>query len=141
MNPTLHSLMNFVASARFLAHSGEISELLPDDLLAELESEPFESNWLRIYHAIEALRITAAPSPPDAVAIEAIGKQGYLRTYALTNSPDLSGCVCDDLELIASALLFNIEDPWLNGLWSAYRSGGLPRGSVQPVPGHLKDLL
>lgn len=139
MSPGLEALDRFVSGAGFLAKKAEIAGTDFDVLLEEIESGPFEENWRRTYDRVEALRGDLPEE--DRKRIEDIGKRGYLRTYELTESADLAGCVCDDLELIASALALGVEDSWLNGLWLRYRSGGLPQGQFESVSGRLNDLL
>lgn len=117
----------------------EMFEVDLDEALEGQESDPFEGEWLRVHGWLEAKR--GALSEADAALIDKTAETAYRRTFDLTSNPDVSGAVSEDIEAVAMALALGYNDPWLNGLWSSFRSGRLPYGDIEVVAGDLAQLI
>jgi hypothetical protein len=58
-----------------------------------------------------------------------------------TGRYELASYVSDDFGLIAGAVMTGYDDPWLNGLWMAYKSRGMPMPPVEECRGKLSKLI
>jgi hypothetical protein len=90
---------------------------------------------------VERLRKVNPISKKEMTLIGEIRETAFLCTFNLTQHDDASGDISDDFELIATALVLGVQDPWLNGLWLAYRQGRFPTGAIEPVAGKLDALI
>jgi hypothetical protein len=137
MNATLSRLLSRLEGGSLLA----VPLLEPHEIGAALDArndEQFESEWLRLHE-----RLTAADKADDATeaALTRIRELAFKAAYRGTDDPDFAGYVSDDFELVARAIIVGEYDPWLNGLFAAYRDGRFPAAQVQPVQTSLEDLV
>ena len=72
---------------------------------------------------------------------EDIRRESFLAVSRVTSQHELASYVSDDFGLIAHAVATGYDDPWLNGLWMAYKANGLPKPPVKEHPGRLLDLI
>lgn len=101
------------------------------------DAPPFETAWMAAYK-----KLPDADIPEDLKGLhQEIRKAAFLKTMQLTQSPELAGYVSDDFGLIASSLMLDVSDPWLNTLWKEYDAGNFPAGDLTPLPGSLADLI
>jgi hypothetical protein len=107
-----------------------------DAYLDERDSEAFEREWLRVDREISSRGSHGA----DA-SIEAIEQEIFLRVSRQTGQHEVASYIADDFCLICRALATGYSDPWLNGLYEAYKRNELPDSSLQPVIGNLPDLI
>lgn len=118
--------------------------LIPATFEADLDAKldyrdtaPFDSAWTAASKKLPEANVPAAFKGLQAE----IRKAAFLKTLQLTESPELAGYVSDDFGLIASSLLLNISDDWVNGLWNEYAAGRFPADELIPVPGKLGELV
>ncbi len=112
-------------------------EIDTDAALDYRDTPPFEKPWMAAFH-----KLPEADIPDDLKSLhEEIRKAAYLKTYHLTESPELAGYVSDDFGLIAASLLLDISDNWVNGLWVEYTRGKFPAEELTSVPGKLSELI
>ena len=96
-----------------------------DDFLDQRECEPFDSEWIRVYQAIEELKKERAVE--DNREIE---KKAYITVFEKTECDDLAGYIADDFGLIADSIMLNYSDEWLEKLISCYKKAIIPRGNL-----------
>ena len=87
-----------------------------DDFLDQRECEPFDSEWIRVYLAIEDLKKERAVEDT--------------REFEKTECDDLAGYIADDFGLIADSIMLNYSDEWLEKLISCYKKAIIPRGNL-----------
>ena len=96
-----------------------------DDFFDQRECEPFNSEWIRVYQAIEELKKERAVE--DTREIE---KKAYITVFEKTECDDLAGYIADDFGLIADSIMLNYSDEWLEKLISCYKKAIIPRGNL-----------
>ncbi len=96
-----------------------------DDFLDQRECEPFDSEWIRVYQAIEKLKKERAVE--DTREIE---KKAYITVFEKTECDDLAGYIADDFGLIADSIMLNYSDEWLEKLISCYKKAIIPCGNL-----------
>lgn len=101
------------------------AELDIDEFLDKRESEPFDSEWMRVYRDIEELK-------KDKVvdATTDIEKEAYIIVYEKSEDDELAGYIADDFGLIADSKSLNYSDEWLNKLISCYEKSLIPCGEL-----------
>ena len=62
-----------------------------DDFLDQRECDPFDSEWVRVYQAIEELK-----KGKEMVDTREIEKKAYITVYEKTECDDLAGYIADD---------------------------------------------
>ena len=90
-------------------------ELDMDDFLDQRDSDPFDSEWVRIYQALEELK--KGKTVADTREIE---KKAYITVYEKSENDELAGYISDDFGLIADSKRLNYSDEWLEKLISCY---------------------
>lgn len=128
-------LFKFINSDAFLEKI-ESNELEYEKILLERESDPFDTDWMNSFEAVEALGLDVSSEMKEK--INQIRKQSYLRCYGITKNADLSGYVSDDFELICNGGDCN---SWVRGLFEIYLSGAIPSGKVENSRKNLEELL
>lgn len=114
----------------------DMFEIDLDDALDLRDDPSFETPWLAAYKKLPDAEIPEDLRPPH----QEVRKAAFLKTMQLTKSPELAGYISDDFGLIASSLVLDIADEWVNALWKEYDTGKFPAGELVPVPGRLQDL-
>jgi hypothetical protein len=113
-----------------------------DGLLDARDSDgDFEAQWLRVSAGINELMSAAKVETEARQFAEDIGRELFLAVSQITGGHELASYVADDFELIARAVATGYDDPWLNGLWMAYKANGLPEPPVKEHRGKLLDLI
>ena len=135
MNEYLHHLQSqlpqLISSTLF-----EVAD--PVAVLDARDAAEFESEWLRVHHAL------ASPDTASSASISEVERAAFERVYAACGATDfteLAPAVSEDFGLFARALCRGFSDPWLSGLLSSYQRGVFPSGHVQPVSSPLPALL
>ncbi len=100
-------------------------ELDIDDFLDQRDSDPFDSEWVRVYQAIEELKKSKAVG--DTREIE---KKAYITVYEKTEADELAGYISDDFGLIADSKMLGYSDEWLDKLISCYKNAKIPCGML-----------
>ena len=100
-------------------------ELDIDDFLDQRDSDPFDSEWVRVYQAIEELKKSKVVG--DSREIE---KKAYITVYEKTEADELAGYISDDFGLIADSNMLGYSDEWLDKLISCYKNARIPCGML-----------
>ena len=100
-------------------------ELDIDDFLDQRDSDPFDSEWVRVYQALEKLK-----KGKTVEATRAIEKNAYITVYEKTENDELAGYVSDDFGLIADSKRLGYSDEWLEKLISCYENARIPCGEL-----------
>ena len=100
-------------------------ELDIDNFLDQRDSDPFDSEWVRIYQALEELK--KGKTVADTREIE---KKAYITVYEKSENDELAGYISDDFGLIADSKRLNYSDEWLEKLISCYENARIPCGEL-----------
>lgn len=96
-----------------------------DDFLDQRECEPFDSEWIRVYQAIEELK-----KGKSSGRNQRNREKAYITVFEKTECDDLAGYIADDFGLIADSIMLNYSDEWLEKLISCYKKAIIPRGNL-----------
>ena len=96
-----------------------------DDFLDQRDSDPFDSEWVGVYQALEELK--KRKTVDDTREIE---KKAYLTVYEKSEDDELAGYFSDDFGLIADSKRLGYSDEWLNKLISCYENARVPCGEL-----------
>ncbi len=117
-------------------------------LLAERQQQGYLGNYSGASDELSH-RWRLLPVHPDHRGLfEAIRSAAYDTAHAALgrHQPDedltceLSTLVMQEFEFIAQSRAVLWEHPWVDGLWEAYRAGGLPAGPWPFVPEGWREL-
>lgn len=100
-------------------------ELDIDEILDKRESDPFDSEWMRVYQAIKELK--KGKKFDDTTDIE---EKAYITVYEKSNNDELAGYISDDFGLIADSKTLNYSDEWLDKLVACYEKAIIPCGEL-----------
>ena len=100
-------------------------ELDIDDFLDQRDSNPFDSEWVRVYQSLEELK--KGKTVEDTREIE---KKAYITVYEKSEDDELAGYVSDDFGLIADSKRLGYSDEWLDKLISCYENARIPCGEL-----------
>lgn len=100
-------------------------ELDIDDFLDQRDSDPFDSEWVRVYQALGELK--KGKTVEDTREIE---KKAYITVYGKSENDELAGYVSDDFGLIADSKRLGYSDEWLDKLISCYENARIPYGEL-----------
>ena len=96
-----------------------------DDFLDQRDSDPFDSEWFRVYQTLEELK--KRKTVDDTREIE---KKAYLTVYEKSEDDALAGYISDDFSLIADSKRLGYSDEWLDKLISCYENARIPCGEL-----------
>ena len=96
-----------------------------DDFLDQRECDPFDSEWVRVYQAIEELK-----KGKEMVDTRKIEKKAYITVCEKTECDDLAGYIADDFGLIADSIMLHYSDEWLEKVISCYKEAIIPCGRL-----------
>ena len=141
MKETLLILKRMIADQQVLSEQ-ILSAYDWDDLLnARDGDEDFEAHWLRANSEINR-RISNLKVEDELHRLaDDIRKASFLAVSRATGQHELASYVSDDFGLITSAVMADYEDPWLNGLWMAYKNRGVPKPPIAEHTGRLSELI
>ena len=128
-------ILSAIESGRILGNA-----TFPDDIDKTLDlrdTDPFDKEWSRVNDLLSSF----GPVNDDTNQISRLCEAAFKKTYEHTENSELAGYVADDFGLIGTALVLDVDDPWLNGLWIAYREGYFPHRDIPILSGRLTDLL
>ena len=132
MDEIVTHLRSLIDSERFLSKLNQDSL---DDLFDSRDSDPFESEWLRVNEVVEQSQLESND------AVDALRESAFKRAFAITKSPDACGYISEDVGLIADAVRAGVADPWLASLTAGYVSGELPHGELAGDPRSLSEII
>lgn len=96
-----------------------------DELLEQRECNPFDCEWMRVYQAIEALKVNQEVD--DTTEIR---EKAFMIVYEQSGSDELAGYVSDDFGLIADSKSLHYSDKWLTKLIVCYQKNTIPCGEL-----------
>lgn len=140
MTPGLALLHKYLLEGRILKSHMFNSRPL-DDILTSRSGEGFSAECQRVFRELEIHTRDIEIQEDELVAVNDVREAAYRTALAFTQSPDLATAVCDDFELFGASLAAGYNDPWLNGVWLAYRAGNIPQEPTERVDGPLEDLI
>lgn len=101
-----------------------------DELLDNREVATFDTEWLRVYNAVESLKNALNYSDAERENNSKLREQVFRMIYEFTSDSDLAGYVSDDFGLISDARLLEYSDFWLDKMVAYYEKGSIPCGSL-----------
>ncbi len=108
----------------------DFDELDVDELLDNRDSKVFDTEWVRVYKAIESLKNEGNYTAEEVQANSSIRETVFMKIYGLSKDGDLAAYISDDFGLISDAELLGYEDGWLDKLIACYRKKIIPQGRL-----------
>ncbi len=96
-----------------------------DELLDKRDSEPFDSEWVRVYRAVEELKKSNIVD-----STKEIEERAYMIVYEKSEDSELAGYISDDFGLIADSKALHYSDKWLDKLIACYEKAVIPCGEL-----------
>ncbi len=96
-----------------------------DEILDQRENNPFDSEWVRVYQAVEELK-----KDKDVDDTTDIRKKAFIIVYEQSDCDELAGYISDDFGLIADSKKLNYSDEWLDKLIACYEKAIIPCGEL-----------
>lgn len=102
---------------------------IPFDSILDLrEDKAFDTEWMRIYEAIEKRKEKHPLSSLEQEQVKAMRKAVYLKVYELSQNSDISAYLSDDFGLLLESEYLGYSDPWLSKLQKEYEAAKIPCG-------------
>ncbi|MBQ7231872.1 MAG: hypothetical protein IJX07_01390 [Bacillales bacterium] len=108
-----------------------------EELLDIRDDEEFDSEWMRVYDALNEFEI----GDFEKKKIDNIREKSFLKSYNLSGLGDIASCVSDDFEIICKAYLTNYNDMWVNSLIMSYVNGKFPCGRLEKTEYDIKECM
>ncbi len=108
-----------------------------EELLDMRDDEEFDSEWMRVYDALNEFEI----GDFEKKKIDNIREKSFLKSYNLSGLGDIASCVSDDFEIICKAYLTNYNDMWVNSLIMSYVNGKFPCGRLEKTEYDIKECM
>ena len=108
-----------------------------EELLDMRDDEVFDSEWMRVYDALNEFEI----GDFEKKKIDNIREKSFLKSYNLSGLGDIASCVSDDFEIICKAYLTNYNDMWVNSLIMSYVNGKFPCGRLEKTEYDIKECM
>ncbi len=140
MTPGLALLHKYLLEGRIL-RSRMFNSQPHEDILSSRCGENFDKECQRVFRELEIHTRDIEIQEDEVIAVNDVREAAYRTALAFSQSPELATAVCDDFELLGASLAAGYNDPWLNGIWLAYRAGNIPQEPTEKVEGPLEDLI
>lgn len=101
------------------------TELDVDEILDKREMDSFDSEWVRVYQAVEDQKRDKTIDDT-----EDIREKAFMIVYQQSGCGELAGYISDDFGLIADSKLLNYSDMWLDQLIACYENAIIPCGKL-----------
>lgn len=101
-----------------------------DEILYLRDSDPFDSEWNRVYKAVEEQKKIKGYSDENKHLTDEYRKSAYLRVYNLCNNDDLAAYISDDFGIISDSELMSYTDWWLEALINTYANSKITCGKI-----------
>jgi hypothetical protein len=101
-----------------------------DEILDLRDSELFDSEWNRVYKAVEEQKKIKGYSDENRKLSNEYRKNTYLRVYDLCDSDSLAAYISDDFGLVCDSELVGYTDSWLQVLIKTYATSKIPCGHI-----------
>lgn len=94
-----------------------------DEVLSGRENITFDSEWIRVFDEIKAIKTSLKITDNTHIR-----ESAYLIVYENSNSDDLAAYVSDDFGLIFDSIILNYRDEWFDKLIRCYEELNIPNG-------------
>lgn len=94
-----------------------------DEVLTGRANTTFDSEWIRVFDEIKALKNSVKITDNTHIR-----ESAYLIVYENSNSDDLAAYVSDDFGLIFDSIFLNYRDEWFDKLIRCYEELNIPNG-------------
>lgn len=101
-----------------------------DALFDARESGCFDSEWMRVYNAVKALKNEENHPQSMKLDVSDIRETAFKEVYSRCDYCDIAEYISDDFGLIADAALLGYKDVWLDKLIACYREKRIPCGEL-----------
>ena len=102
-----------------------------------IDDEEFDSEWMRVYDALNEFEI----GDFEKKKIDNIIEKSFLKSYNLSGLWDIAICVSYYFEIICKAYLTNYNDMWVNSLIMSYVNGKFPCGRLEKTEYDIKECM
>ena len=100
-----------------------------DSLLDNRGRDPFDSEWMRVYREIEAIKKEKPYTDEEKNYVSSIREKVFMKIFDLSGHGELAEYVSDDFGLIADSRLLKYSDIWLDKLILSYKNANIPCGN------------
>jgi hypothetical protein len=116
-----------------------VGDIDVDAALDARDENTFENAWNSSYDA--QCQSRSRLHDIELAQMTSICERAYKLAFKATEHPELSGCVSDDFDLIATALLCDLEDAFAAHLLNEYVEGRFPIGVPTVLDKSLTAVL
>lgn len=102
-----------------------------DNLLDNRDRDPFDSEWMRVYREIEAIKKEKTYTDEDKNYVSNVREKAFMKIYHLSGHGELAEYVSDDFGLIMDSRILKYSDVWLDKLISSYKNASIPCGNLK----------
>lgn len=108
-----------------------------NEILDNRDAAKFSDEWMKAYQAIEEKSLDEETEDK----ISDIRKEIFVSTFRATGSSDLPAYISDDLGLICSCHIHQIENSWVTNLLFTYLNHQIPDGELLKTEKTIKELI
>ena len=101
------------------------AELDADEILDKREMDSFDSEWVRVYQAVEDQK-----RDQNIDDTKEIREKAFMIVYQQSGCGEIAEYISDDFGLIADSKLLSYSDVWLNKLIACYEKAIIPCGKL-----------
>ena len=94
------------------------------------DKDPFDSEWMRVYREIEAMKKEESYADENKEYNSDIRRKVFMKICDLSSHGELAEYVSDNFGLIADSRILKYSDTWLDKLISCYESANIPCGNL-----------
>lgn len=100
--------------------------------LALRDAPAFDSQWMRVWKAVEAQEIGAPLTEAENSVLEEIRESGFSKVIDSDSVyvNELAEYASDDFDLLARAARVGFSDFWIDKLRAEYKAGRFPHGTL-----------
>lgn len=118
-----------------IVNSHMFENLDVDSALDQRDSDPFDSEWIRVYEKLQSISEKATSDN------EAIRKLAFEKALEFSSGGEVAEYISDDFGLMYDALVCGYNDPWLSGLAHCYSKSRFPFGSIEKSEETLVEIF
>jgi len=133
--------MEFFCSTKLIEIIKGVSQEECDDILDSRDCDEFSNKWMEVYAEVRKKLKNSTVDTWYIQKIESLRERTFKAIFEHSQSSDLAAYLSDDIALLLEAVLCDINNSWLNGLWKEYCAGKIPYGKILLVDGRLDRLI
>ncbi|OXS70196.1 hypothetical protein B1B04_18690 [Lysinibacillus sp. KCTC 33748] len=122
--------MEFFCNTKLIEIIKGVSQEECDDILDSRDSDEFSNKWMEVYAEVRKKLKNSTVDTWYIQKIESLRERTFKAIFEHSKSSDLAAYLSDDIALLLEALLCDINNSWLNGLWKEYCAGIIPCGKI-----------